>query len=60
MADNAVDKFIIISIEKDLTSGEKDLTMTFFRDTNVGKTAFSDVLLLPDDYGGKEFMNAKT
>ena len=51
MADNAVDKWVLISIEKDLTQNEKDITTTFVKGYNYCKTAFGEVLYLHDSYG---------
>ena len=49
-ADNAVNKFIKGSINKDMIKKEKDPTMTFVKGSNCCKKYFDDVILLPDDY----------
>ena len=59
MADNAVDKWVLISIEKDLTQNEKDITTTFAKDKIFGKTSFGDIISFPDAYRKEDFGNAR-
>ena len=40
ISDKAIDKLLMISIEKDLINNKKELTMTFLRDIIVGNILF--------------------
>ena len=50
MVDNAVDKLIRRSLEKDLINHKKDLNMTFVNNHVIAKTDLGGVLSLPDGY----------
>ena len=57
MANDAINKLLLDSIEKDLIKNEKELTVTFVRNKNYGNFLFGDTILLPECYGNKHFIN---
>ena len=57
MANDAINKLLLASIEKVLKKNEKELTVTFVRSIKFGKKLFGDTLLLPDGYGKEYFIN---
>ena len=46
------------SIDKHIIKGGKSMTITFFRDSIVGKNYSGNELELPDGYGKEDFNNA--
>ena len=57
MANDAINKLLSASMEKDLIKNEKELTVTFVRGKKFGKYLFGDTLLLPDGYRKQKIIN---
>ena len=57
MANEAINKLLLESMEKGLINNKKELTVTFVRGNIVGKNTFGDTILLLDYYGKEEFIN---
>ena len=57
MANDSINKLVLVSIKKGLIDNEKDLTVTFVRENDFGKKLLGGTLLLPDGYGKEHFIN---
>ena len=57
MANEAINKLFLASMEKSLINNEKELTKNFVRDKIVRNNMFGDTLLLPHGYVKEEFIN---
>ena len=54
---DAITKLVLASIKKGLIEDEKDLTVTFVRNNDFGKSLLGDTLLFPNGYGREHFIN---